>query len=57
MKMKSYDFAIADYNRVIQMYPNNATVHHKRGLAYQQKGDNSKAEADFAKAKELGYNP
>ena len=28
-----------------------------RGLAYEKKGDTAKAEEDFAKAKELGYEP
>ena len=29
--------------------------YYNRGLAYQKKGEQAKAEADFAKAKELGY--
>ena len=32
-----------------------ASYYNKRGLAYQAAGDNEKAEADFAKAKQLGY--
>ena len=31
--------------------------YQSRGLAYRDKGEQAKAEADFAKAKELGYIP
>ncbi|MFP6648305.1 MAG: tetratricopeptide repeat protein [Pirellulaceae bacterium] len=34
-----------------------ALPYYHRGLAYQELGDADKAAADFAKAKELGYEP
>jgi predicted negative regulator of RcsB-dependent stress response len=35
----------------------HAVILHHRGEAYQAVGDEEQAQADFSKAKELGYNP
>jgi tetratricopeptide (TPR) repeat protein len=51
----AYDQAIADYTQVIRLNPNNAYAYYDRGVAYQRKGNNASAEADIARAKELGY--
>lgn len=51
------DRAIADYDEAIRVSPKCGRAYNSRGLAYQQKGDHLKAEADFAKARELGYKP
>ena len=39
----------------VRLDPKNARAYHNRGFAYRKKGDNAKAEADFAQAKKLGY--
>jgi len=52
---KDYDRAIADYTQAIRINPNYAMAYNNRGLSYQAKGDTVRANADFAKARELGY--
>ena len=37
--------------------PGEAAAYYNRGLSYQELGNMDKADADFAKAKELGYEP
>lgn len=61
MKLKLYKRAIQDYTKVISLNSNLSEgdlklVYYNRGFCYQYIGDNEKAQADFAKAKELGYN-
>ena len=51
-----YSKAIVDFTKSIQLNLNSATSYQGRGLAYQALGENAKAQADFAKAKKLGYN-
>jgi tetratricopeptide (TPR) repeat protein len=41
------DRAIADYNQVIRLAPNNADAYNNRGNAYYKKGDYDRAIADF----------
>ena len=60
-----HDQAIADYTEAIRInqlesaldqdHPGDALAYYSRGLAYGEKGDESKSKADFSKAKELGY--
>ena len=50
-----YDKAIADYNEAIRLDPKAAGAYYGRGFAHQQKGEQAKADEDFAKAKKLGY--
>jgi tetratricopeptide (TPR) repeat protein len=47
------DAAISDYTQVIQLNADLANAYYNRGLAYRQKGDSQRAEADFAKARQL----
>ncbi|MDR0442945.1 MAG: tetratricopeptide repeat protein [Treponema sp.] len=54
---KDYDRALADYNEAIRIDPNYAMAYHNRGIVYDNKGDKAKADADKAKARELGYTP
>ena len=54
--LEDYSQAIADFNKVIQLNPDYALAYHLRGLCYKELGENDKAQEDFAKAKELGYN-
>ena len=51
--------AIADFTEAIRIKPDFAEAYHNRGIAYRKTGVRGwdKAEADFAKAKELGYKP
>jgi Flp pilus assembly protein TadD len=48
---------IADLTEAIRLDPEYARAYYNRGFAYEEKGDQAKAKADFAKAKELGYRP
>ena len=45
--------AIDDYNKVIELNPNDATAYHDRGLAYKRKGKHDKAIQDFNKTIEI----
>ena len=54
-KKGDHDRAIADYSEAIRLKPDFAKAYHNRGVAYGKKGEKSNADADFAKAKELGY--
>lgn len=44
------DGAIADYDAVIALEPNNARAYNNRGTVYRDKGDAAQAFADFAQA-------
>lgn len=57
---QKYDKAVQDFNEAIKInskskYSQEAKEYYNRGLCYQKLGDEEKAQADFAKAKELGY--
>ena len=56
-KKSDFDCAITNWNEGLKLDPNDANAYYNRGLAYQAIGDADKANADFAKAKELGYSP
>ena len=51
------DQAIADYAVAIRRNPELADAYDNRGVAYEKQGDQAKADADFAKARQLGYKP
>ena len=53
---KSYGTALIGYSQAISRNPNNFLAYYNRGLCYQALDDEESAQADFAKAKELGYN-
>ena len=52
-----HDNAIANFTEAIRLNPKDAKAYQGRGAVYHNKGEQAKAEADFAKAKELGYKP
>ena len=52
--LKRYDDAIADLTKAIKLLP-EGWLYHNRGKVYQLMGDETKAQADFAKARKLGY--
>ena len=51
-----YDWAIEDYNTVIEMKPDSVEAYIHRGLAYHHKGEYDRATEDFNKAIELEPN-
>ena len=54
--LRKFKQAIQDFNKAIELNPNYAAAYNNRAYCYQELGDKAKAQADFAKAKELGYN-
>ena len=50
------DPAFKDATKAIQINPDFAAAYNLRGMCYQVWGEFKKAQADFDKAKELGYN-
>lgn len=53
-----YKEAIADFSQAIKLHPTrSASVHYKRGLAYQKMGDKKKAEAEITLSRKMGYDP
>ena len=55
MLNQEYEQAIQDYSKSIQLNPNLPNSYYGRGLAYEKLDNMTAAQADFAKAKELGY--
>ena len=53
---REYDWAIEDYNTVIEMKPDSVEAYIHRGLAYHHKGEYDRAIRDFTKAIELKPN-
>jgi tetratricopeptide (TPR) repeat protein len=49
----NYDRAIADYDQVIQLKPDDADAYISRGVAYGHKGNYDRAIADYDKAIQL----
>lgn len=47
--------ALKDFNKALQLKPNLAETYFNRGKCYTELGNPSQAQANFAKAKELGY--
>jgi tetratricopeptide (TPR) repeat protein len=54
LKKDDYLHAIADLDNAIRQNPSNGRALKNRGLAYQARGDTSRADADFAAAKQNG---
>jgi tetratricopeptide (TPR) repeat protein len=50
------DEAIADYNQAIQLDPRFVMAYHRRGHAYNEKGDKDRAIADYTQALRLDPN-
>jgi tetratricopeptide (TPR) repeat protein len=51
-----YDKAISDFNEAIRLNPKDGRDYYMRGWAYKPQGKDSAAQADFEKAKQLGYD-
>ena len=56
IELKEYEKAIDDCNKVIEFKPTCAEAYNNRGCAYEELGETTKAQVDFVKAKQLGYN-
>ena len=52
---REYEKAIEDYSRAIDLEEENAVAWYNRGLAYKLLGKKTRAEADMARARELGF--
>ena len=54
---QDWDNEIACYTEAIRLDPNLAWAYNNRSFAYEEIGEKAKAAADFAKAKQLGFEP
>ena len=54
LRLKDYNGAIADYNKVIELAPNHSNVYYYRGNIKEFIGDLNGACSDWGKAAELG---
>ena len=52
-----FDESINDYNRLIEMFPDEAGWYTSRGFVYYKKGDHDKWKADLKRGKELTNKP
>jgi tetratricopeptide (TPR) repeat protein len=52
-----FDKAMEDFTEAIRLNPRNAEAFYNRAISYQEIGETSKSEKDFAQAKMLGYTP
>lgn len=50
-----YKSAVRHFNKAISLLPTLTSIYYWRGLAKQELGIQSEGNADFAKAKELGF--
>ena len=50
---REYDWAIEDYNKVIEMNPDNVEAYYNRGVTYHHKGDYDRAIEDYTKTIQL----
>lgn len=58
LRAKEYKDAVADYSKAIECDPDrSASMHYKRGLAYEKLGEKKKAREDIALSKKMGYDP
>ncbi|MBW1914696.1 MAG: tetratricopeptide repeat protein [Deltaproteobacteria bacterium] len=48
--MGDYDSALADFNRAIELSPDDSRIYIRRGLVWSKKGEGDKAIADYDKA-------
>ncbi|MBM2838606.1 MAG: repeat-containing protein, partial [Deltaproteobacteria bacterium] len=51
-----FDKAIEDYNKAIDLYPDNVLAYYYRGMAYYKKNQYSKAFEDYRKAININQN-
>lgn len=51
--LEQYKKAIADYSKVIELDPNDASAYNNRGYALGKLGKEKEAQSDYKKAKTL----
>ena len=56
LELKDYKGAILDFNKAIELAPNNANVYYNRGLAKISLGQKDSGCLDLSKAGEMGYS-
>ena len=52
-----HDAAITDNTAAIRLNPEHALAYYGRGVSHEQMGNRAESEADYHRAKELGYEP
>lgn len=52
-KLGHFEEAVLDFNKVIQLDPNNSVAYFNRGSTYDSMGAHDQAISDFGKALEL----
>ena len=58
LRAKEYKESVADFSQAIKCDPErSASMHYKRGLAYEKLGEKKKAAEDLALSKKMGYDP
>lgn len=58
LRAGEYKESVADYTQAIKCDPDrSASMHYKRGLAYEKLGERKKAAEDIALSKKMGYDP
>jgi Flp pilus assembly protein TadD len=53
--MKQFDKALRDLELALTLNPADAGNYNARGTIYERMGETAKAEADFERAKKLGF--
>ncbi len=56
IKLKVYLIALADFNKVILLTPDNASGYNNRGFTYSNLGEYQRAISDYSKAIEIDSN-
>lgn len=54
-EISAFENALEDCNEALRLTPKNAMAFNNRGLVYEKKGDKGRAEKDYLKACELGF--
>ena len=55
-KLGQYALAVEEFTKAIDLDPKCVEAYENRGITYDDLGEQEKAQADFAKANEYGYN-
>ncbi len=56
LKSDDYDFVIRECAKVLKKNENNFKAHYRSGVGYYKKGNYSKAESHFIRAREINKN-